>query len=401
MKILLFVNAAILLAFVKVFEIPSMIPLFVDELNITYAQAGIFMTAYTIIRCLASLPAGSITDRWGAVPVIWVCLLCVACVGLLGTLGNSYVFLLSSRIIVSIGIAIIFIAAVDSIPKYLPPDNVGRGIGYINGSLNLGIALALFLTPILADALGWRWTARLFSFSFLALALLSIPLLRNPPAILNSPGQGEQTVSLSIAELLKNPTVLLLALAAFIIFVELYGVLTWVPVFLAEVFHYKPAEVGSSATMFGIAAIPASIICGYLCSSLRKIIWLTTTGAVITGGSILILVFSNALALWQTICLITLITWGHTQVVVSIMSLASLIVPSHSSGKALGLVFTCAYAGSVLPTYLGGFLLESTGGYTVSFILFACAALLSIAAMLPVGQLLKNKPPRHFNLSIT
>jgi len=77
MKIIWLVNFAILIAFIKVFEIPSMIPIFVDELQISYAQAGIFMTAYAVVRCLASLPAGSVTDRLGSVTVISACLLCV------------------------------------------------------------------------------------------------------------------------------------------------------------------------------------------------------------------------------------------------------------------------------------------------------------------------------------
>ncbi|NKB37743.1 MAG: MFS transporter [Gammaproteobacteria bacterium] len=182
MKLILFVNAAIFLAFVKVFETPSMIPLYVTELNITYAQAGIFMTAYTLIRCFASLPAGSITDRWGAVKVIAICLFSVFALGMLGTFSNNYYYLLLMRILVSTAIAVIFIAAIDAIPKYLPPEKVGRGIGYINGSLNLGIALAMFVTPILADALGWRWTARAYSLLFLALLFFSLPLLKNPPS---------------------------------------------------------------------------------------------------------------------------------------------------------------------------------------------------------------------------
>ncbi len=108
MKIIWLVNFAILFAFIKVFEIPSMIPIFVDELQISYAQAGLFMTAYTVIRCLASLPAGSVTDRLGAAPVISVCLLCVGLLGILGTIGNNYHVLLALRVLVSIGIAIIF-----------------------------------------------------------------------------------------------------------------------------------------------------------------------------------------------------------------------------------------------------------------------------------------------------
>ena len=78
MKIIWLVNLAILFSFIKVFEIPSMIPIFVGEMNFSYPQAGAFMTAYAFIRSIASLPAGSITDKWGAVPVIVVCLFCMA-----------------------------------------------------------------------------------------------------------------------------------------------------------------------------------------------------------------------------------------------------------------------------------------------------------------------------------
>ena len=155
MKIIWFVNFAILFAFIKVFEIPSMIPIFVDELQITYAQAGIFMTAYAFIRCVVSLPAGSVTDKWGTLPVLSICAICIGVLGTLGTFGSNYHILLLLRVLVSIGIAITFIAAIDAIPKYMPPEKVGKGIGYINGSLNLGIALALFMTPILADSLGF------------------------------------------------------------------------------------------------------------------------------------------------------------------------------------------------------------------------------------------------------
>ena len=65
MKIIWLVNLAILCSFIKVFEIPSMIPIFVEELDFSYSQAGMFMAAYAFIKCLASLPGGSITDKWG------------------------------------------------------------------------------------------------------------------------------------------------------------------------------------------------------------------------------------------------------------------------------------------------------------------------------------------------
>ena len=401
MKIIWLVNFAILVAFIKVFEIPSMIPILVDELQISYAQAGLFMTAYTVIRCLASLPAGSVTDRWGAVRVISICLLCVGVLGILGTFGNNYHVLLVLRILVSIGIAVIFIAAVDAVPKYMPPENVGKGIGYINGSLNVGIALALFMTPILADSLGWRWTARMYSLSFLLLFIVSIPLLKNLPQAARADKPAGNEGAIAIIDLLRNPSVMLLAFGACVLFVELYGVLTWVPVFLDEVYRYSPAEIGASATMFGIAAIPASIITGFLCTNLRRIVWLCISGGVLAGAGILVLLVVSSMPLWMTVALITMITWGHTQVIVTIMSIAAMIVPSHSSGKALGVIFTFGYGGSILGSYSGGYLLEKTGHYDMSFIIFSASAIISIAAMLAVGRILQKNPPPHFKLKVS
>ena len=400
MKIIWLVNFAILFAFIKVFEIPSMIPVFVDELQISYAQAGLFMTAYTVVRCLASLPAGSVTDRLGAAPVISICLLCVGLLGIVGTLGNNYHVLLVLRVLVSIGIAIIFIAAVDAIPKYMPLDQVGKGIGYINGSLNVGIALAMFMTPILADALGWRWTARIYSLSFVLLFIFSIPLLRNPPRTAGPDKPEGKEGSITIGALLHNPCVMLLAFSACILFVELYGVLTWVPVFLDEIYRYSPAEIGAGATMFGIAAIPASVITGFLCTNLRRIVLLCVSGGILACTGILILLLVSHMPLWMTVAVITMITWGHSQVIVTIMSVAAMIVPTHSSGKALGVIFTFGYAGSILGSYSGGYLLERTGHYDPSFVLFSASAIISIIAMLAVSRILHNNPPAHFKLKV-
>ncbi len=399
MRLTWFVNFAILVAFIKVFEIPSMIPLFVDELGIDYVQAGTFMSAYALIRCIASFPAGSITDRWGAIPVIGVCLAVISVFGLLGTVSSSYELLITARVIISIGITIIFIAAVDAMPKYMPANEAGRGIGYINVSLNVGIALSLFMTPVLADMLGWRWTARIYSLSFLLLLLLAIPLFRNPPPASNTRKDNEDdTGSMGILDLLTNLPVMLLAIATMVLFVELYGVLTWVPIFLSEVYNYTPAQVGTGATMLGIAAIPASLVTGYLCNSLRRITWLCVSGGLLAGSGILVLSMSGYMPLWLTVITIIFITWGHSQVIVSIMSLSALVAPPHSSGKALGLVFAFGYGGAIVPTFLGGYLLERTGGYQFSFAVFSASAFVSIIAMLAVCRILRENPPVHFML---
>ena len=400
MKILWFVNLAILLAFIKIFETPPLIPILAEDLGITYEQAGIFMTAYALMRCVGSSPGGYISDRWGAVRVIMVCLLGIGVCGLLATFGSNYIVMLLLRILVSLGVAVIFIASIDSIPKYLPPEKVGNGVGLINVSLNIGITVALLLTPMLAEAYGWRWTARAYSAAFLILFIVSLPFIRGmPPA--TQTARTANTEPVSFAQLWRNPFVILLALATSVLFVELYGVLTWVPAYLKDVYGYSPAEIGTSAMMFGLAAIPASMLTGYLCTSLRNIVWLCVSGGVICGLGILALLNWIMLSPIATATIIAVLTWGHSQMIVTIMSLASLIVPPHSSGKALGLIFTVGYGGAILPTYLGGYLVTKTGNYTVSFLVFASSAFVTIAVLLAVYRLLKTRPPSHFSFAAT
>ncbi len=398
MKILWFVNLAILLAFIKIFEIPPLIPVLAEDLGITYEQAGIFMTAYALMRCLGSSPGGYISDRWGAVQVIMLCLLGIGVFGLLGTFGSNYPVMLAFRILVSLGVAVIFIAAIDAIPKYLPPEKVGAGVGLINVSLNVGITAALLLTPMLADTYGWRWTARIYSAAFLLLFFASIPLMRGVPTATQFSGDADAQ-TLSFGQLLRDPFVILLSLATGILFIELYGVLTWVPAYLKDVYEYSPAQIGSSAMMFGLSAIPASLLTGYLCTTLRRILWLCVTGGIICGMGILALLYLSAPSPIVTATVIAILTWGHSQMIVTIMSLASLIVPPHSTGKALGLVFTFGYGGSILSTYLGGYLVTKTGDYALSFMVFAAAAFVTIAVLLGVYRLLQTRPPTHFSFA--
>ena len=62
--------------------------------------------------------------------------------------------------------------------------------------------------------------------------------------------------------------------------------------------------------------------------------------------------------------------------------------------------FAFGYGGSILGSYSGGYLLEKTGNYDMSFIIFSASAIISIAAMLAVGRILQKTPPPHFKLKV-
>ena len=396
-SVLWLVNISIIVSFVKIFELPPLIPTLVSDLGISYAQAGVFMSIYALAKCLGSSPAGFITDKWGAVPIMAGSLLGIGVFGLLGTLGNSYELLLLWRVLTAICVAVLFIAAVDAIPKIMPLEKVGFGIGLINGSLNIGIALALLLTPIITEFIDWRTALRATSGLCLMLFVLSLLQMRRneAPEAGSRDGEGAIEESSSFSELLRDPVVLLLSIATGILFVEMYGMLTWLPPYLTDVYQYSASEVGLCSMMLGLAAIPASIVTGCLVTGMKRVLWLSLSGGVIASSGILLLL-AVELSAWQAALVVAFLTWGHSQIIVTIMSLVSIIVPQNSTGKALGIVFTVGYGGSIFSTYLGGFLVSSTGSYSTSFTVFAFSSSLAAVFMYALYRRLLLAPTAQF-----
>jgi len=66
--ILALIMAAQTMANVGPLGIPSIAPLIREDLGLSMAQAGSFISAYYIGPALMSLPAGWIADRWGVRP---------------------------------------------------------------------------------------------------------------------------------------------------------------------------------------------------------------------------------------------------------------------------------------------------------------------------------------------
>ena len=396
-KVIWLVILSILISFIKIFEIPPVIPTLVSDLNISYAQAGLFMSVYAVMKCLASSPAGVISDKWGAVPIMSVSLLGICIFGILGTIGSNFELLLLWRFLSSVFLAIIFIAGTDAVSKNLPPEKVGFGMGLINATIGIGITIALLATPIISEIIEWRITFLFTSLACGALFLYSLLLIKQEKAIrpIGVENLPDSDASYSFGKLLSNPMLMLVAISMGSLFIEVYGVISWIPPYLAEIYQFSPSEVGLSSMMLGIVMIPAAIVTGYFATNTIRILWFTLTGGVVASIGILVLVMAQ-LSPWETALVISILTWGQTQAIVTVTSMASIIVPKHSAGKAIGIVFTLGYAGAILATYLGGYLLTNTGDYDVSLILFAIASALAGAIIFMVCQMISRNPPEHF-----
>src|SRR4029077_4175437 len=79
---------------------------------------------------------------------------------------------------------------------------------------------------------------------------------------------------------------------------------------------------------------------------------------------------------------ICFLAFGICFLVVPLTSILSSLVPAKDNGKAVGLVHTTGYAGSIASTYLGGYLLTVTGSYMWPFALYVLSMVITFLLLL-------------------
>ena len=154
--ILALIMAAQTFANVGPLGIPSIAPLIRDDLALSVAEAGSFISAYYIGPSLMSLPAGWMADRWGVLPSMVLGQVLIA-VGLVAV-GGSHAFpLMAACMVVSgAGYGILNPTTTKAGMAWFPPRQRATVVGLKQVGLPLGGALGALIMPPLALAFGWR-----------------------------------------------------------------------------------------------------------------------------------------------------------------------------------------------------------------------------------------------------
>jgi len=112
-------------------------------------------------------------------------------------------------------------------------------------------------------------------------------------------------------------------------------------------------------------------------------------GLLISLTAISSIWFAGASFLMITIgCLV--IQWGVNMAIGPFLTLPAMSVPPSMAGKATGMASTCALAGPIVSTYLGGYIVTATKSYNLAFIIFALAGLIAFVFCIPVRKYLQD-----------
>lgn len=223
-----------------ILSVPLFVPIWIQQFDVTRAEIGVAVTIMTALFGLTAVPAGLLSDRFGADVLISA---------FLGATGVSLLLIRFVDGFVGLTVVLALIGAAAGL--YHPPalslisreaDETSKGFAYHGLGANLGIGLGpLVLTVGLAVA-GWRTVLPFLAVPLFAFAILFT--LRGPD---DDPGAAAYSTDLDIrGELRSFVRVTFGLLVVMYVAAGLYyrGVLTFLPDFLDTVAMLPPLVLG-------------------------------------------------------------------------------------------------------------------------------------------------------------
>ena len=370
--------SAVFCAFVAVFAIPPLMGTLTRQFQISYARAGLFMTAYTMIPTFGSLLIGFYSDRIGVRRAVLSGLTLLAAAGFLSSLTRNFWEMLACRILIGIGATSIFVPGLATVLHLLPPARVNLATGSFFSALNLGLSVAMLVTPIAAKSLGWRVPLSLFAALAVILWVIIVCFTNANffRGSWNSTSEGVQTPTRQRSRW----ALALVSAANFFLFFQSFAMITWLPEYLAQQRGYPPGQVGAISMLLGLVVIPGSVLAGWLADRVGA--WLAAvSGAVLCAICPAVLVLAPELRSSGISTDIFLVALGTSLLTIPLTSVLAKLVTQEHGGKAVGLILTTGYGGAIVSTYLGGYLLTASGSYRWTFFMCSLSMILTVVLL--------------------
>ena len=384
--ILALIMAAQTMANVGPLGIPSIAPLIREDLGLSMAQAGSFISAYYIGPSLISLPAGWMADRWGVRPSMVGGQALIA-IGLV-TVAGSHAFapLVVLMIIAGAGYGILNPTTTKAGISWFPRRQRGTVTGLKQVGLPLGGALGALLMPPLALRVGWRGAVALAASIVALLAVITWLLYREPP----EPEQGAGSPRpVALRRVLASRDLWLVSASTFT-FAGMQTVwMGFLVLYLAEVVRMPLISASRFLVMAQVTGAFGRVAFGVLSDRVfggRRRIVLVIAGLGSAACSLAMAGTGPGTSWWLLAALALAfgfvgIGWNGVQ-----HTLMAELAGARSAGTAVGLGLAVSSLGVTLGPPIFGWCVERVGSYRGPWIGLAGLMLVALAVLATVRE---------------
>lgn len=384
--VLIVTSASALLAYIHVFMYPPLIPSFISELGLTYAEASLLIVSFGLAYTASGVVWGHIINRFGVRLILFAGLLCISIPQFVISLLPPFHIMVGLRFVLGLGVANIRVTGISYLHSWFSSSEVSRAIGIFNASVLVGMSIALATPSILQVYFGWLFPFMFFSVISFFFIIVFVAATQKIPSQIQlgfkkNSGAVQKEPSESNESLYRNLAVWILGFVAFTLYFAVYAALSWIPSYVYEVGNLSEFESGIVLPFLTIIGIPASLVGGFLADRTGKRVSIMAVGLAI-NVSILILAGPPITHLVYLLGTLMIIGWGSNMSFGPCFTIPKDIASAGDVNKALGIVSTFAFSSAIIAPYVGGFLRDLTGSYAPLFVLTAAISVAGVIASL-------------------
>jgi len=253
-----------------------------DSLGFAVAMLGSFVTAFYIGYVIANFFAGFFTDMFGGRRMLLLSLVPLAIL----TYGFGHIQTLTTGIIIQFFMGFAsgadYSAGMKIIATWFDKDR-GRALGLYTTATSLAVVLVNLIVPPLAQKYSWTFAFHVLAFGTLVWAVLSFLLLRDGPNTMQV--KARKLTRADVKAVFTNRSLVLLSIAGFGGFWATVGFVSWGNALMTKGHGISVLDAGRVVALFGIGAVIAKPLLGWLSDlvlSKRRLVSIGCFIAIIT-----------------------------------------------------------------------------------------------------------------------
>jgi MFS transporter, ACS family, hexuronate transporter len=367
-------------------------PFLQDSLRISRAQVGLLTSSLYFGSILVSIPTGRLADRLGVRRLL-----------LVGPAFMAFFFFAFSRIdtyqtawilalFAGMGYGVINPATAKAIMYWFSARGRATAIGIKQSGVTIGAAIAAALLPTLALALTWRESFFIIGAAVLGSATLCYLFYREFPGAALSE-KGAHRADGGLTQVLTNRNIILFSFVDCVWSSIQMSVSTYLVLYLKETLLYSVVLAGVYLAMAqmsaGLGRVFWGVISDQLFQSRRKIV-LLIIGVITTVTTLGMTVLTKNTPGWLifviVVCMGLSVLGRHGVLITFVAELAG----RELAGTAMGVSITITYIGIIIGPPVFGHIVDITGSYALSWLIFGIASALATGTLLLVQE--KRRP---------
>ena len=265
------------------FGVTPLLPLVIDDYEITRASASLLVALPTLVKACIGLPGSLIISRFGLNRVFTLSWFMLGMLALSPWIQDFYLMLLL-RLVYGIGAGLMMTATASLIMQWFRPNEVPIINTLLLIVISLGIAISITLAAPLAANISWEGVLGIFggiglcgAFAWKFYGRTQSTHIQEASAIFTLR---------EVWEVIRDRTIFLLVVGDALVFVNYAAVTSWLPTFLHEFRAMSLDQAGYVTGLLPTVGIFAVLLGGFLAVRVkaRRLLFLAPGIMVAIGG---------------------------------------------------------------------------------------------------------------------